>query len=183
MKKLIFLLTMTLSGMSQSYAQEIAKSNLVDQPDWGPSGVAYAENYYIPDLNMYYNVPKRIYVYQRNGRCYTGTETSNSYQYSGTWFVSDKLPMACSGYNLYRAYKVVINTPEPWRNHSYYLSHYWSYRSRTDQVAIRDSREPRAFQTNEYAGYLIKERCKATKVKKVHKRGKCEYKEKVDYVD
>jgi hypothetical protein len=138
MKKLILLITIFMSGLSQqTFAQVSVNVNIGRQPLWGPVGYDYVENYYIPDLNVYYNVPRGVYVYFNNG----------------SWLTSRSLPVAYRNYDLYNVYKVVINNPSPWQNHNYYANRYSGYRGRSGQVVIRNSNDPRYFKTRNYGGY------------------------------
>jgi hypothetical protein len=42
--------------------------NIGSQPVWGPIGYDYARFYYLPDLDMYYDVNRREYLYNENNR-------------------------------------------------------------------------------------------------------------------
>lgn len=103
--------------------------NVGSQPVWGPVGYNYVENYYVPDLDVYYNVPKNRYYYYDKDR----------------WIYSTLLPSRYANYNIYNHYKVVINDKEPWHKHKYYKDKYYSYRSRHDQKLIHDSRDAKYF--------------------------------------
>ncbi len=52
-------------------------------------------------------------------------------------------PPHYSNFDLYGAYKVVINDPNPWNNHRQYRNRYHRYSNRGGQVVIRDSRDNR----------------------------------------
>ena len=78
--------------------------NMDTQPAWGPTGYDYVENYYLPDLDVYYNVPQHRFYCIDNGR----------------WISSYNLPHRYQGSDLYNSYKVVINEKDPWRNDSGY---------------------------------------------------------------
>ena len=73
--------------------------NIGDQPSWRPSGYNYAEYYYMPDIETYYYVPQRQFIYLSNGR----------------WVFSALLPAQYRNYDLYNGYKVVINRPNAYR--------------------------------------------------------------------
>ena len=129
MRKLIFALTFLFSVLvfKQADAQLSISFNIGSQPKWGPVGYNYVQYYYLPDIDCYYYVPARQFIYL------SGTE----------WIHSVLLPPMYRNYNLYNGYKVVINEPHPYLNHSYYHSRYASYRGRMGQSIIRDSRDPR----------------------------------------
>jgi len=98
--------------------------NIDAQPEWGPSGYDYAENYYLPDVEAYYCVPRRQFVYFDRGN----------------WVYASSLPGRCSNYNLYSGYKVVLNGRDPWYHFNEHRIQYAPYRFRHDQVVIRDFR-------------------------------------------
>jgi hypothetical protein len=103
--------------------------NLDRQPVWGPTGYDHAEYYYLPDIEVYYNVPQHKYFYQERGR----------------WISRSSLPSRYRGFDLYNSYKVVVNEPTPYRNHATYRDKYASYKGRHDQQPIRDSRDSKYF--------------------------------------
>ncbi len=103
--------------------------NIDSQPVWGPTGYDYVEYYYLPDIEVYYNVPKHRFIYFEGGH----------------WITRSSLPARYRGYNLYNSYKVVVNEREPYRNHQTYKEKYSQYRDRHDQQPIRDSRDSKYF--------------------------------------
>ena len=98
--------------------------NIGSQPDWGPSGYNYAEYYYLPDIETYYYVPTRQFIYL-SGR---------------NWVFSYSLPPMYRDYDVYRGYKIVINEDRPYLQHNIYRSRYFEYRDRHDQRFLRDER-------------------------------------------
>jgi len=86
--------------------------NLGSQPEWGPAGYDYVEYYYLPDVDIYYYVPSRQYIYLSGGR----------------WIFVSSLPVRYRSYNLYNSYKVVINEPRPYLRHGVYQSRYAKYK-------------------------------------------------------
>jgi hypothetical protein len=103
--------------------------NIGTQPIWGPTGYDHAENYYLPDIETYYNVTSHRYYYNENGR----------------WKNSATLPSQYSNYDLYTAHKVVINEKSPWKNHAANQTKYASYKGQHDQQSIRDSKDSKYF--------------------------------------
>jgi hypothetical protein len=103
MKKLLLSAAMVLSlaFLNESSAQlRIGVNiNIGDQPRWRPAGYDYAEYYYLPDIETYYYVPQRQFIYLSNGR----------------WMFSSSLPSRYSNYDLYTGQKVVINRPNAYR--------------------------------------------------------------------
>lgn len=115
MKKLILkcglIACMLLSVQAQAQVKVNVNINL--QPDWGPSGYDYVEYYYIPDIDMYYSVPHRKYVY-RSG---------------GNWIWVTTLPSYCRNYNIRTGYKVVVNEKNPFAHHEMHKKNYGKYKN------------------------------------------------------
>jgi len=118
-----------LSSTVQAQLSVSLGFNVDRQPVWGPTGYDHAENYYIPDIEAYYNVPQHRYYYQENGR----------------WIGRASLPSRYRNFNLYNAHKVVVNERSPWRNHATYRDKYASYKGQHDQQSIRDSRDSKYY--------------------------------------
>ncbi|OJW55299.1 MAG: hypothetical protein BGO55_01740 [Sphingobacteriales bacterium 50-39] len=70
--------------------------NIGSQPLWGPTGYDHAEYYYLPEYDVYYDVPYKQYIYWNNGRRVTAATLPARYQA-----------------DLYHTYKVVQNEPRP----------------------------------------------------------------------
>ena len=125
MKKILLLSTLFIGSLlmiKPAEAQFEASINIGVQPAWGPSGYNYAENYYLPDIEAYYNVPSHRFVY--NDR--------------GNWVYASSLPGRCENYDLYSGYKVVLNERDPWVHFNDHRNLYAGYRFRHDQLMIRD---------------------------------------------
>jgi hypothetical protein len=128
MKKIIIAAAILVSGFAfnnKAEAQISLNVNIGSQPDWGPVGYDRADYYYMPDIDTYYSVPTREYVYLNDNR----------------WIRSRTLPSRYSNYNVYNNYKVVINEPNPWERATVYRTRYASYKGRHDQVIIRNSKD------------------------------------------
>ena len=120
MKKLIFILGLGLMigtlNINKAEAQVRVSVNIDIHPAWGPSGYDYAEFYFIPEINIYYDIVRRLFVYHSGNR----------------WISSAYLPMAYSHYDFYSLYKVVLtDIRNPWRynrNHrSLYANYFYVY--------------------------------------------------------
>lgn len=118
-----------LAGSSGAQVKININFNLDTQPAWGPVGYEYVEYYYIPEIDIYYNVPEGLYFYY----------------YNGHWIGRATLPPRFHSFNVYHAYKVVINENEPWRHEKEYRGKYERYRRNHDQEIIRDSHDPKYF--------------------------------------
>ncbi len=127
MKKTIILAAIAFSFLTiqKASAQLSVNINIGSQPAWGPVGYDYVNYYYMPDIDAYYDVPARRYVYLENN----------------VWVHRTYLPVRYRNYNLYNGYKVVINDREPWHNHTVIHNKYVGYRGRPSTAIIRDSRD------------------------------------------
>ncbi len=94
-----------------SKAQVNVSFNVNTQPLWGPANVNYVEYYYLPEVDVYYNVPTSQYIYYNGGNWITVSNLPSRYQV-----------------DLYRTYKVVINEQRPYMKHSMYKSKYAKYK-------------------------------------------------------
>lgn len=106
-------------------AQVSLQINIGSQPNWGPRGYDYVDYYYLPDVESYYHVPTRQFVYLERNR----------------WVHRKSLPRHYRSYNLHQGRKVVINQPRPYLQHRVYQANY----SRST-VRYNDGR-------NKYKGY------------------------------
>lgn len=130
MKRIILLAVFfTTAGLVNHASSQVSVNiNIGAQPVWGPVGYNHVDYYYMPDIDVYYNVPQRQYVYLAGNR----------------WIYSSGLPARCGNYDIYRAYKVVINEPRPYLRGDFYRNQYRNYRGWNGrQEIIRDSRDDR----------------------------------------
>ena len=139
MKKSILIIAVLLSSVAFQSANaqislglsvNIGTPNIAVQPVWGPTGYDHAEYYYMPDIDVFYNIPQRQYIYMDRGR----------------WSFSASLPSRYKNFDLYSGYKVVVNDDRPYRNAQQYRTRYAKYKGRHDQVAIRNSHEQKYFE-------------------------------------
>src|SRR5581483_6122724 len=70
MKKPVIYLAILIAAIFcfRAHAQVSVRFNIGLQPVWGPVGYDYVDYYYIPDIDVYYNVPRHEYVYYEGGR-------------------------------------------------------------------------------------------------------------------
>ena len=120
MKKIIICATLFLcaSFFKTASAQLSQENNIEDQPKWGPSGHDYAEYYYLPDIDTYYYVPRKQFIYQSGGY----------------WTFSSSLPADHKRYDLYAANKVVINEAGAYR---YFTEHKAKYGGSQSNASIQ----------------------------------------------
>ncbi len=129
MKKLTVLTILFFSIAIYQPVNAQININLTAQPAWGPVGYDRVDYYYLPDVDAYYSVPKRQFIYADGGK----------------WVFANNLPPAYRGYNLYTGHKVVINEPNPYLRADAYRLKYANYKGGKGpkQVAIRDSKDQR----------------------------------------
>lgn len=121
----IALSSMNCAGLGMSYGS--ISFNIIDQPIWGPAGYDHADYYYIPDIDSYYSVSERQYIY-RDGP---------------TWVHGASLPARYNGYDPYHSYKVVINEDKPYQNNDSHRAKYKEFKGTKNQQVIRDSHDPK----------------------------------------
>jgi len=125
-KKILLIVLFIATGFDfTANAQLGIQVNIVSQPLWGPVGYDYVNYYYMPDIDAYYDVPNRHYVYFEDGR----------------WITRNSLPPRYSYYDINNGYKVVINDRSPWMHNDRYRTQYASYKGRHDQGMIRNSHD------------------------------------------
>ena len=103
-------------------------------PEWAPPVYRGARYYYMPDIETYYDLQNRDFVYLDNGQ----------------WLFSNTLPNAYAGYDLNNGFAVTLNANvyQPWFHHQYYISNYPRYYYR-NVYASADYRYVRGFNENE----------------------------------
>jgi hypothetical protein len=130
MKKHFLLLALLLCGfLYNTTSAQGLQVNISLQPVWGPVGFDHADYYYFPDIEAYYDVPQHQFVYREGGN----------------WVFAAALPPRFGHFDLYHAYKVVINEPKPYLHHDIYLKKYAAYKGRHDQPVIRDSHDQKYY--------------------------------------
>jgi hypothetical protein len=98
MKNLKFLLSAILFiafGAAQAQVEKTTTTSTTTTtslPDWGVAGSDNARYYYLPDIETYYDIRAKDYVYMNNGK----------------WIRSTELPVTYKDYDLYNGYKVVL---------------------------------------------------------------------------
>lgn len=122
--RVIFATVVLALALAHASAQE-RRDNRSRQPDWGPAGYEYAEFYYIPDMDVYYDVGRSVFRIEERGR----------------WVEVAVLPERFASHDIYSCYKVVINGRDPWLNHRNHHFAYNRYRNKPfRQLTIRDER-------------------------------------------
>ena len=91
-------------------AQVSLQINIGSQPNWGPRGYDHVDYYYLPEVESYYYVPTRQFIYLERNQ----------------WVHRRSLPAQYRNYNLYQGRKVVINQPRPYLQHRNYEANNYS---------------------------------------------------------
>ena len=118
---------MILTGFKNADAQVRVNVNvnIGAQPVWGPVGYDYVDYYYLPDIETYYYVPTRQFIYLSNGN----------------WVFAYGLPPMYRGFDLYSGYKVVVNRPRAYLYHDTYKVKYKKFKGNHSQSIIRNSND------------------------------------------
>ena len=131
MKKILIAICILFSVSlynSTASAQSVTISvNIDKQPSWGPSGYDYANFYYFPDLDIYYDIANSLFYYSSGGK----------------WISAQYLPNKYRKYDLYSLYKVVINQSNPWNQNKTHKKSYSEYKGDKTQTPIRNSNDSR----------------------------------------
>jgi hypothetical protein len=125
MKKLLIGAGLLLGsfGIAEKAAAQVRVNvnvNIGSQPNWGPSGYDYVDYYYLPDIETYYYVPTRQFIYLSGGN----------------WMFAYHLPPAYRTYNLYTGYKVVVNQPRAYEYHHSHKIKYAKYKGNRGQSGM-----------------------------------------------
>lgn len=89
-KLLVVCLTILIAGFAQG--QVAVNVNMGTPPAWGPAGYSDVRYYYLPDMEVYYDVQRSNFIYLCDNR----------------WVYRTSLPVQYKNYNLYRGYKVPL---------------------------------------------------------------------------
>ncbi len=127
MKKLVFTMMLATAGIAmtnKAQAQVSVSINISNQPARAPEAYDDAAYYYMPDPDIYYDMPAHQFMYLSGSR----------------WVRSASLPAAYRNYDLYKVHKVAINEKNAYLHHNRDKKRYASFRGKYDQQPIRDSR-------------------------------------------
>ena len=101
-------------GLSGCYSSSsVADREQYTNPEWAPAYYPGVRYYYLPDIETYYDMSRRNFIYL----------------YNGIWLYSRELPSMYRNYDLYNSYGVALSTGvyEPWRYHQQYVTSYPRY--------------------------------------------------------
>jgi hypothetical protein len=95
-----------------------------ENPYWAPPYYPGVRYYYLPDIETYYDVYTREFIFLDRAR----------------WIYSPYLPSYYSGFDLNNSFVVIVNSNiyQPWMHHQYYISHFprFYYRDYYDRSNI-----------------------------------------------
>lgn len=115
MKKMLLttFLFCAIATIQQSKAQVRfnVNVNIGARPNWGIPGNYAGDYYYLPEIDTYYDIPRRSFVYLQGNN----------------WVFSASLPYMYRDYDLYRGYKVMVNEPRPYLRANFYRNRYSQY--------------------------------------------------------
>lgn len=109
MKKIGIALILLMSVFA--HAQVSINVNIGTPPSWGPQGYDDSRYYYLPDIDTYYDVTQKQFIYDNNGK----------------WVRENRLPSRYRQYDLYGGYKVVLNDYRGDAPYSYHTKHRANY--------------------------------------------------------
>ena len=107
----LFLLIVLFVATISSKAQISVNVNLGSPPVWASTAPTTVEYYYLPDIETYYDVPARRYIYMRNG----------------AWVRSASLPRRYRGYDLYHGQTVYLTDYHSRTPYTFYNEHKIKY--------------------------------------------------------
>jgi hypothetical protein len=104
-------------------------------PPWAPpyDDIPFVRYYYLPDIEVYYDVWNGEFVYLQDGN----------------WMFSRTFPQLYPGFDLYNGFVVVLDERvyEPWMHHHFYVTHYPRYYYHSVYNVV-DARAVRGFNEN-----------------------------------
>lgn len=110
MKKLVFASVLFMSVFF-AHAQVSVNVNIGTPPNWGPQGYDNSRYYYLPDIDVYYDINQSVFIYDNSGK----------------WIRDKRLPSRYRQYDLYSGYKVVLTDYRGDAPYYYHTKHRATY--------------------------------------------------------
>ena len=123
----IMFVALAFTGQTQAQVRVGVNINIGSQPAWGPTGYDYVNYYYIPDIDIFYYVPRHEYVYFDGGR----------------WIFTRRIPERFRAFDFYHAHKVVLNEDRPYLRHDEIRAKYVTFRGKHEEMHIYNSPDNR----------------------------------------
>lgn len=124
MKTVKFILLGLLLNSFMMQSQVSVNVNFGTPPVWAPADRVEVQYYYLPEVDVYYDVPAERFIYIRNGR----------------WHRSAALPARYSGYNLRGANVVYITDYRGNAPYKFHKSHKVKYGNRGTVYVVKDGK-------------------------------------------
>jgi hypothetical protein len=105
-----------LMAMFTSQAQVSVNVTIGTPPVWAPAAPVTVAYYYLPDIQVYYDVPARTYIYFGNG----------------AWRRSRFLPARYRGYNLAQGHTIYLSDYHGRTPYAHFKEHKIKYRGNND---------------------------------------------------
>ncbi len=130
----------SLLGLSTPAIAQRAEFQVnINLPSWAPyyEHANLVRYYYLPDIECYYDLRNREFIYMEDGE----------------WMFGRSLPPIYSWFDLASCFVVALDTRvlEPWRHFHYYVAHYprFYYRTVYKDIYRNNDRHLRGFNENE----------------------------------
>ncbi len=124
MKTVKFILLGLLLNSFIMQSQVSVNVNFGTPPVWAPADRVEVQYYYLPEVDVYYDVPAERFIYIRNGR----------------WHRSAALPARYSGYNLRSANVVYITDYRGNAPYKFHKSHKVKYGNRGTVYVVKEAK-------------------------------------------
>src|SRR6185312_5633226 len=99
-------LMLAISGLA--HAQVTVSLNLnITPPEWGPAEATNVKYYFIPDIQVYYDVVNKVFIYQSNG----------------VWVRATSLPGMYATFDLNSGYKVMLTDADGDKPYEHFDDH------------------------------------------------------------
>jgi len=111
---IMVLLTLSMFTGCETYRYSTTGSQPVyENPHWAPPVYPGIRYYYLPDIECYYDIHSREFIYLDHAR----------------WMYSPTLPYMYPGFDLNNCFVIIVNSNiyQPWMHHQYYVSHFPRY--------------------------------------------------------
>lgn len=109
LKQIVFIFSLTVVFTAQSQVKVSLKIGTA--PNWGPAGYTDVQYYYLPDIEVYYDINTSMFIYL----------------YNGVWIRRTYLPYRYRYYDLYGGYKVVLNHYHGYYPYGHFRNHRYRY--------------------------------------------------------
>jgi hypothetical protein len=110
----VVILSVTIFTGCNTYRQSASGfQSGYENPQWAPSYYDGARYYYLPDIECYYDIYSREFIFLNNAQ----------------WIYSPYIPSVYYDFNLNNSFVVIVNSNiyQPWMHHQYYVSHFPRY--------------------------------------------------------